>query len=207
MTVISSPYLPPRFPLQDSLCSAKLLMAGRLWQGTDPPVLSCVCPWTFLTGHLWKQGSGLPELLVRSIKAVSVISSVWLWLVRAAFERDLLSATSQAEGSASALHWPLLTVVLFEQMKRRQVLQFLSLSQSSIKRLYWKWSLCLHVVGFLFGETLLKYCLKAPASRAGACEQTPRDPQPLLWFLPPSAFSHMKNCRECIASLSFFVYF
>lgn len=96
------------FPHQESLCSAKLLMAGKLWQVTDPPVFSCVCPWIFLTGHLWKQGSGIPELLVWSIKAVSVISSIWLWLVRAVNKRDLLSATLQTEGSASALHWPLL---------------------------------------------------------------------------------------------------
>lgn len=126
-SVISSSLPPPFFPFQDSLFSAKL-MVGRLWLGADPSVLSCVCPWTFLSSHLWKQGSVLSELLVWSSKAVSVISSIWLCLDRAVNKCDLLSATSQKDQLQPSIN---LCSNLVEQMKRRQILQFLSLSWST----------------------------------------------------------------------------
>lgn len=200
--VISSPSLPPT-------SKTPFLVLIFCWLEECDKVLILLCCLAFVTehftGHLWKQSFGLFELLVWSIKAVSVISSIWLCLVRAVNKCDLRSATSQTEGSASAFHQPLLAVILVEQMKRRQILQVLSLPWSSIKRLYWKLSLCLHVVGFLFSEALLTYCLTVPASRARACEQTSlgRDSQALLWiFCPISLFPH-ENCREWIASLSF----
>lgn len=193
----------PVFPLQDSLCSAKLLMAGRVWSGPDPPVLSCLCSWTFLTGHLWNQGSGLPEFLVWSIKALSVISSIWLCLVRAVNKCDLLSATSQTEGSASALHQPLRAVVLVEQMKRRKIFQFLSLPWSSYQETLLEIVPLLECCCFSFLRSfahVLPYSTCLQGMNLWAVHQGLTTTSVI--FAPVSLFPH-ENCREWIASLSF----
>lgn len=193
MSVISSPsFPPPTFPSKTPFVVLSFLMAGRVWWGADPPVFSCLCPWAFLTGHLWKQGSGFPEFLVWSVAALSVISSIWLCLVRTVNKCDLLSATSQTEGSASLLHQPLLLFWL-SKLKVGRSFSFWACHRAVSRDFIGNCPFCLRVADFLFWEALLTYCLTAPASRARACEQSTRVPQPLLWFLPPSAFSHVKT--------------
>lgn len=205
-SVISSPSLPPT-------SKTPFLVLIFCWLEECDKVLILLCCLAFVaehfTGHLWKQSFGLPELLVWSIKAVSVISSIWLCLVRAVNKCDLRSATSQTEGSASAFHQPLLAVILVEQMKRRQILQVLSLPWSSIKRLYWKLSLCLHVVGFLFSEALLTYCLLLylpPGHELVSRPPLGGTHKHFCEFFAPSAFSHMKTVESGLPAFLFCVF-